>query len=311
MQSPITKLVQIAPPPAHRIAAFAKLDTADGRMQLAEQIEADIDEWCKQAFDDGPRSHLGASAIGGDCDRAIWYQFRWFYHKVFSGKMQRLFQTGHLEEERVIMYLRGIGCTVEQVTEDGEQIRIYAVSGHFGGSTDGSFTMPERYGHLPTFLLEVKTGNQNGYTKMHDVEHSEPKHFKQMSVYGYKREIKYALYAYKNKNTDEFHFEIKELDWAIAQTLIDKANYLIHTKVAPARINNNPSYYLCKYCDFHKLCQTQEIEPARNCRTCYYSRPVDTATDGHGQWACDAWGIMIPSKEAQLQGCDGWTRLAG
>ena len=144
----------------------------------------DIDAFCVQHFGDEPvRSHLGASEIGHDCNRYLWYKFRWFFYETFSGRMYRLFERGHLEETRFVKWLKGIGCKVE--TDDfsekclcwdgrGYSIRkspdILSVSdipahvhyakflglkipqftvtdcnGHFGGSMDGKVWLPAEY----------------------------------------------------------------------------------------------------------------------------------------------------------------------
>jgi hypothetical protein len=225
MIEPITKLIQIAPVPQEQQTQF-HLETADGRMQLAERIQADIDEWCRQAFDDGPRTHLGASIIGSECDRETWYTFRWFKHKLHSARMLRLFQDGHWYEERFIEMLRGVGLTVTQVSDTGEQQRIVAVHGHFGGSCDGSAELPERFGELVKqygpFLLEFKTINDKGFSSFHDVKESKPQHWAQMCTYGVKLGLRYAIYLIVNKNDSDMYIEVVELDWIHGQHMIDK-----------------------------------------------------------------------------------------
>ena len=79
---------------------------------LEKRLMDAIDEYCVETYDDGHRKHLGGSEIGEECSRNLWYKFRWVKKEEFSGRMHRLFQRGHLEEERFIEYLEGIGCTV-------------------------------------------------------------------------------------------------------------------------------------------------------------------------------------------------------
>ena len=88
--------------------------------------------------DDGFRPHLGASQIGKSCERALWYDFRWVTRSGFPGRILRLFETGQLEEARLVRNLRRIGATVLEVDpETGRQWRVEAHGGHFGGSLDG------------------------------------------------------------------------------------------------------------------------------------------------------------------------------
>lgn len=80
--------------------------------QLSKEIIKDIDAWSCDTYDDGHRNHLGASLIGHDCNRYLWYVFNWCLAGTFGGRMQRLFQRGHREEAEFIKYLRGIGFEV-------------------------------------------------------------------------------------------------------------------------------------------------------------------------------------------------------
>ena len=45
------------------------------------------------------RAHLGASMIGRECNRALWYGFRWATVPNFPGRVLRLFKRGHDEED--------------------------------------------------------------------------------------------------------------------------------------------------------------------------------------------------------------------
>lgn len=64
-----------------------------------------------------PRPHLGASQIGGRCARQAWYGFRWAYHTDHIGRMRRLFNRGHEEEDRLIRWLRAADYEVQDYTE--------------------------------------------------------------------------------------------------------------------------------------------------------------------------------------------------
>lgn len=81
---------------------------------IADQLKIDINNYCVRTYrSDKPRTHLGASLIGKECRRELWYGFRWVKKEEFDGRMYRLFQRGHLEEARFIEYLMGIGCKVQ------------------------------------------------------------------------------------------------------------------------------------------------------------------------------------------------------
>lgn len=63
------------------------------------------------------RAHLGGSMIGRECDRELFYSFRWFLRPAFAGRMLRLFDRGHKEEFRFVAYLRSVGIEVNEYSE--------------------------------------------------------------------------------------------------------------------------------------------------------------------------------------------------
>src|SRR5574337_818227 len=76
------------------------------------------------------RGHLGASVIGRPCERQLWYAFRWAYQEQFKGRMLRLFQRGHREEDWFAADLRSTGAQVHSVDpRTGQQFRFSAVGG--------------------------------------------------------------------------------------------------------------------------------------------------------------------------------------
>lgn len=269
------------------------LSTPDARNALAASITKDIDDWCVKTFDDGHRNHLGASLIGDDCLRKLFYGFRWVKREKHSGRMLRLFQTGHREEARYLEYLVGIGFSISSTQE-----RISDCNGHFGGSNDG-----EAVYNGVTFLLEFKTnGTGRGYNEVSElgVRRAKPKHWAQMCTYGFKRGIKYALYMIKNKNDDDLTIQILELDWQLGEEMIRKASFVIESETAPPRISGNPAFFDCKFCNFAGVCHKQHAME-KNCRSCVHSKPVENAA-----WFCKHWGTLIPSRKEIEAGCDNW-----
>lgn len=67
--------------------------------------------------DNKPRFYVGASAIGEECARARWYDFRWASKRVFEARMLRLFDRGHKEEVRVLGWLGEIGVEVRATSK--------------------------------------------------------------------------------------------------------------------------------------------------------------------------------------------------
>lgn len=261
------------------------------------------------------RSHMGASIMGNKCGRAIWYSFHWATKSAFTGRMQRLFNRGHLEEARFIACLLAIGVTVYQQDENGKQFRISGSAGHYGGSGDGvGVGVPDLPDGLPC-VLEFKTHNEASFKTLvkEGVRSAKFEHFVQMQQYMRKMGLPAALYMAVNKNNDELYGEIIALDVETADTFIDRADKIIWLAKAPDRIGSPPSpgNYDCKWCDHKPVC-FQKQTPPLNCRTCVHGRPNII---GDGSWSCynSAYKLadgspMVLSKYDQELGCQAWDK---
>lgn len=88
------------------------LDAPGVASKIAQRVLTEIDAYCVRTYDGGHRKHLGASLIGRDCKRFLWYVFRWCRRSPTDGRRQRLFNRGHREEDRFIEWLEGIGFKI-------------------------------------------------------------------------------------------------------------------------------------------------------------------------------------------------------
>lgn len=251
------------------------------------------------------RSHMGASLIGGECGRAIWYNFRWATKSRHTGRMIRLFNRGHLEEARFIAMLLTIGCEIYQQDENGKQFRISHAEGHFGGSGDGiAIGIPD----LPpgqACVTEFKTHNDKSFSELtaKGVREAKFEHYAQMNVYMEKMGLPAALYLAVNKNNDEIYGEIVHLDRIIAEQMINRGETLVWMNEPPVKIAKTPGFWKCRFCDHSGVCHKGEL-PDRNCRSCEFSKPAK-----EGKWEClQGSTIKELDKELQLTGCENWTK---
>lgn len=286
----------------------SNLETVYGRDALAELIERDIDRYTTLAYrEPEPRSHLGASIIGHDCERYIWFHFRWMKRENFESRLLRLFNRGHREEEVIFEYLRGIGMQIESCDVDDKQIRIGSdAGGHFGGSLDAKGILPERYHSLlnESFLIEIKTANLKKFMllKGSGVKKAKKQHYSQSCVYGYKKKLRFLLYICVCKNNDELNVEFIDLDWDLGKAEIEKAEMIIGSYYPPKRMSNDPSYYECGYCPMQGICHLKKDVDV-NCRSCRFAQPVADA-----QWFCHAHKQIIPA-DFLIKGCQQWESL--
>lgn len=300
--------------------------------KIAVQLAIDVDNYCDRKWGDEERSHLGASLIGDECQRKLWYGFRWCGGDKPEPRVKRLFDRGHKEEDRFIDYLTGIGCKVQpfdpsyrllyqpdenefevlnnatiidvkcksngyiDVSDKPEYVkkandldidypvqwRVSGVQGHFGGSLDGKGYLPEHYPIKEEILFEFKTHNKASFAKLkkEGMKLSKPQHYAQCCVYGYKMKLNYVCYVAVNKDDDDLHFEIVELNHNTGAMLEIKAEKIIVSQEPPPRLNENPNMFLCKMCSYRHICHA-DGKPEQNCRSCKHAKPANDK-----KWIC-------------------------
>lgn len=177
-----------------------------------------INRMLEKAQNVRPRPYLGASSIGKECRRELWYGFRWVKVIRHPGRILRLFDRGHLEEPRFVKLLEGIGASVVD-----DQQEVVAFGGHFKGHIDGKVS------DLPTskktHLGEYKTHSDKSFKDVvkKGVKKSKPVHFVQMQLYTTMLGLKRMLYCAVNKNDDSLHFERLPVEPDVAEQCLKKA----------------------------------------------------------------------------------------
>ena len=245
------------------------------------------------------RAHLGASMIGRECNRALWYGFRWATVPSFPGRVLRLFQRGHDEELYFIKDLLAIGVQVWAEDDNGKQFGCTFHGGHFAGSCDGVAKGLPESPNKP-HLLEFKTHNHKSFAllKKNGVRESKPEHYAQMQVYMHGLGLTRAMYMAVCKDTDELYTERFEYNEDDAQDLVKKAGDIIATDTPPPGISARAEFYKCKFCDHADVCHRDAL-PNVTCRSCTHS----FADMKNGGWKCCFHDREITT-EQQRQGCD-------
>lgn len=272
--------------------------------------------------EDSHRSHLGASILGSECERDIWYSFHWVTKGAFEPRMLRLFNRGHLEEARFVALLLMLGCQVYQQDSEGKQFRIHFGDGHGGGSGDGiGVDIPDLPPGVPA-LCEFKTHSEKSFIELagplkewrqyildgkkfagKGVREAKHEHYVQMQLYMRKMGIPYALYVAVNKNTDDVYAEIVALDTIVADMYLAKGERLIWEPRPPKKMNESPGFWKCRFCDHRPVCHL-DAAPDRNCRTCRFADPAPG-----GVWNCSNDVCPGPlDKATQLTGCSHYER---
>ncbi len=254
----------------------------------------------REAAGGGHRAHLGASVVGHPCERHLWLLFRWAGREVFDGRMLRLFEAGRQFEPRIVAELRAVGVEVHAADDDGQQFRVSAHGGHFGGSLDGAaLGLPEapKTGHC----LEFKTHGAKSFAELlaKGVKDAKPMHWAQMQVYMGLTGMERAMYLAENKDTSALYQERVEADKAEFERLLARAERVIKAAEPPPRLSADPAWFQCKWCAFHALCHG-DAAPEVNCRTCAHATPE---MGGDARWSCAQHKRDLTDAQ-QRAGCD-------
>jgi hypothetical protein len=261
----------------------------------------------EDAYDDKPdagyRTHLGASIIGRDCPRELWYSFHWATRARHQGRILRLFNRGHLEEPRFVALLRMINYEVWQFDETGKQFRISAFDGHFGGSLDCVLRGCLDYEPTLPILGEFKTHGEKSYEKLvkDGVRISKFEHYIQQQIYMGGYNLPASLYLAVNKNTDDIYGEIITFDLEQYTKFYERAGKIINATEPPPKISENPGWYKCRFCEHRPLCHLS-APSVYNCRTCAFSQVIKL------DWNCQLHHMKL-TKEKQIEGCSSYTSI--
>ncbi len=271
-------------------------------------VEAIYDHYKADGDAEGNRGYLGASIIGNECGRALWYGFRWCGAEDIEGRVFRLFETGDREEPRMVANLRAIGCEVHEVNPaTGRQFGFKACGGHFGGHMDGC---ARRIPEAPEawHVLEFKTHNTKSFAKLKSagVRASKPVHYAQMQVYMHLSGMRRALYLAVCKDTDELYAERVTYWTTDADALMSRAERIIAATRPPAKITDKPDDWRCRFCCHKDLCHGAEppgpaVPCEISCRNCVHATP-EMDTD-HGRWSCAKHGVTM-SYAQQATACE-------
>lgn len=249
-------------------------------------------------------ARLGASSIGEECLRSLWYSWRAYYDKKFGGRMLRLFETGQLQEDRIIQDLRRAGYDVWSHDENGKQFTYTDETGHFVCKLDGVIKGVPSAEKTP-HDLEIKTHNKKSYEelKKKGVEKAKPFHYWQMQAGMMYGGFPRALYVALCKDDEDYHVERVRPDAAVQEEIKGKIIKLIEARMPPVGISPDAGAFGCKWCDMRPVC-IGEVEPIRTCRSCEHVEPVKQ----DGQWVCTLTGQVL-SQDNQRETCEHYEVL--
>ncbi len=232
--------------------------------KLTERINRLVDGALETEVHGEPgRDYLGASIIGGACLRQIQYEHQDVLcgpKKKFNGRTLRIFAAGHAFEAMSARELRLAGFDLQTHRPDGSQFGFSVANGRIKGHIDGIFR-----GGPPGFqypaLWEHKAlgvGSWNDVVK-EGVTLARPVYAAQIALYQAYMELTEApaIFAARNRDTQELYHEPVSFDVTLAQQMSDRAVHILRAtnvnEMLP-RCTQDQDFYLCRSCAFQRTC---------------------------------------------------------
>ncbi len=201
----------------------------------------------QERIEDDARDYIGASSIGADCLRQIWYQFKGFKSEGVPAKTRRTWAIGKHLEGLVIEWLLESGANVETSNRAYFADEMPYFKGHF----DGLIIINKNLS-----ILEIKTAKDASFNLFvkKGVKKWNPQYYAQIQSYMGMSDILSTYILVLNKDNSDLSDELVIFDPVYYEKLRDKARMIYEATIEPPRINGSPLWFQCKLCKFNKVC---------------------------------------------------------
>lgn len=196
---------------------------------------------------DDVRDYIGASSIGSDCLRQIWYAYKGFSGEKVPAKTRRTWAIGKRLEGLIIDWLKDAGVLVDSHQEKYHADGLPIFQGHF----DGIVVVGKE-----KCILEIKTAKDASFKLFvkNGLKIWNPQYYAQVQSYMGMSGIFNAYMLVLNKDNSEISDELVPFDADFYESLVTKARMISTSTIAPPRVHNSPIWYQCKMCRFNKVC---------------------------------------------------------
>jgi len=208
------------------------------------------------------RDYLGGSRLGGECARALQYEFfNTPRDRPFDGRTLRVFSIGHVVEDLAAQWIRMAGFDLRVKDKDGRQFGFSIAGGKISGHIDGVIVGgPDEFGPYPR-LWECKTANAKKWREFekNKVKKANWTYYVQVQIYMAYMDLtdSPALWTCVNKDNSSLYHENISFDQSVAQDASDRAVRIIQACAAGELLPREyPSadFYQCKWCAWNDRC---------------------------------------------------------
>lgn len=209
------------------------------------------------------RRYLGASRLGVACERALQYEFAQApvdYGRDVPGRILRIFERGHVNEECMVGWLHDAGFDLHTHQADGEQFGFSVVDGRLQGHIDGVFVGGPAGFSYPALWENKCLGSKS----WRDLEKnrlaiSKPVYAAQVALYQAYLQLHEhpAIFTAVNADTMEIYVELVPFDAALAQRMSDRAVKVITATEAAEllpRAFADQTHFECRMCAWQDRC---------------------------------------------------------
>lgn len=212
-----------------------------------------------------PRAYVGASSIGDECERKLYYQLR-EPEKAENAKAELILAAndGHRSEDLMAAYLRKIpGIELQTHGANGKQLGYSDLNGQYRGHADGIISGILLAPKTP-HVWEHKCKNDkfyNALTKLkekHDIKDVlrawDYNYYCQAVTYMHYFDIKRHYTTVVLAGTRKLQTIRTNCNPNLAKELREKAQRVLSYTSVPYGISENPAFFKCKWCFYRNYC---------------------------------------------------------
>lgn len=194
------------------------------------------------------RDYIGASGIGSECLRQIWYEFKGFEAESVPTKIRRTWAIGKHLEGLILDWITDAGIEITRTWFDLESEGMPFFKGHL----DSVWMKKEK----PVAIIEIKTAKDASYNIFvkKGLRSWNPQYYAQIQSYMGMSGIHTAYILVLNKDNSDISDEMIVFDESFYETLRSKALMISKANVPPPKINSSPLWFQCKLCKYNKIC---------------------------------------------------------
>ncbi len=202
----------------------------------------------QEKIEDDERDYIGASSIGSDCLRQIWYQFKGIKAEAIPTKFRRTWAIGKRLEGLILDWLEESGLEIARTWYDLQSKMVPEFKGHL----DSVWTKKGE----AVAIIEVKTAKDASFKIFvkKGVKVWNPQYYAQIQSYMGMSGIFSTYILVLNKDNSDISDELVEFDPTFYVNLECKALMISKAVVPPPRVHGSPLWYQCKMCKFNKVC---------------------------------------------------------